>query len=187
MDIGWQTSGGYFAAMVHTLRELGRLEAVWQAAPAQVRELLDSPRRHAWWSGETSIDFARTLEQVGGRDLVVELGRRATPRALGRGFVPAVSTLITLTSGTPDALLARSGLLIAVLVKNVKTAWQPSGPQGGHFSARYPSANLPVYAAFWEGALELIFTISKTTGAIRLLEHFEGEYRFEVSWERMKR
>ncbi len=178
----WETSATYFHAVVLALEDLGHKAGVRALAPPAVQELIDHPQSRGWWSAEVSIELTRTLERYGGWELVQKVAKSASLGSLGRLIKPLVSVLVAISGTSPATLMARSGQLLTVAVRNVPSEWSTTSPTSGTFVVRYPTPVDRIYGAWWVGGLELIFDMTRCVGTTRLVSHEGGTLVFELRW-----
>jgi hypothetical protein len=110
------------------------------------------------------------------------VAKGASLGSLGRLIKPLVSVLTVISGTSPATLMARSGQLLTIAVRNVSTEWSTTSPTSGTFVVRYPTPVDAGYAAWWVGGLELIFDMTRCAGTTRLVKHEGGTLTFELAW-----
>lgn len=177
------TSASYVQAIVRAVRSTGRFDEVLAVCGPEARRYYEAPHSLAWWPSSASLPASQALEQVGGLSLMREVGRTAVVESMSVVIRPLVSVLLAVSHPTPGTLLSKLGTLASAAVRNVSIEWAGPGPGSGTVTVVYPRPATPSYAAYWEGACEYVFTVTKRQGRVTVAEATPLRFVLDVAWD----
>ena len=177
-----QEVGTTVRAYVPWLKREGLLEHVRARVSGRTRTLLDAPPLPTAWIDSSLMDeiYLAVAERLG-EDGVRRLGYESTRDAYAPLVRRFVSTIFSLFGGTPATLLSRAGMLTSSFVRGASFTYLDDDRQ--LLLRNVEPAPRLAYVA-WQGVLEILFDLTRTTGEVRLdgLEEDGRLGRFGVSW-----
>jgi len=178
----FQTSANYINGLARALKKLGQFDAVIAVCSPDVAQMLREPNARSWWGAQAAIDMTLSIAKVGGVDLLKRVGHLAVFESLSSVVRPFVTVLLALAGPSPATLFARYGQITQAAVKNVRFDWKPNGAHAGTLIIDYPLQVPPEYLAFWSGAFEYVYEVTKARPGPTQATHDGARLRFDVSW-----
>jgi hypothetical protein len=176
------TSSTYVRAVARALVTQAKFDAVVARCGPEVAAMLKSPLSQAWWPGPLLVELTRALGAEGGEAMLRTTGRLAIDESMLPVVRPLIRVVLALGGATPNTLFTHFPRLAIAGVKNVRIAWNATGPTSGNLTLDYPFAAPAEYLDLWVGAVDYCLETTKPKDP-RVTSHAEGtRLRFEVSW-----
>lgn len=179
-------SGAVIRGYVQTIEREGLLAGVRAAVPESTRKLIDKPPLVvSTVSGTALDDLLVAVAKERGPSGPRAIARRTGNESFGVVLKPLLQGTMRMFGSSPGTLLARTGQLSALMVREVEFDYRPAGENAGTLTALFPSA--PPRATFtgWEGICEFVCDFSGVSGKVAPHRALEGGRRFEIDvrWE----
>ncbi len=178
----FETSASYLAALGKALKTLGVFDAVMKRVSPASAEMLRSPHTQRWWPSGPVLSMTDAIMAEGGATLIHQIGRQAVFESMSFIIRPLVTAAITFSGPSPHTLFGSLPKLLQTAVRNVQVTYARASERSGVVTITYPLEVPPGYAAYWQGALDYVFEVTRTRAEETRAEHLGSELRFTVSW-----
>lgn len=152
----WEVDRAYINAFATAVGDLGLPVEGLEAGPL---ELLKSPRKQAWWPGQSLVELIMALGRLHGREGLEAITRRASHDGMARLVRPVVVNVLALAGSPPHALFSRVGMFTSIAVRGVTASYERVG-DGCELTYTFPVDVPELVSVVWVGQVDLGLSLS---------------------------
>src|ERR1041384_7114754 len=160
-----QAQALFFRSILAFLEERQLLAEVVGRVSVPTRWTIEQPPWIGRWIPSLPVDeIEAALQQLGGAELNVELGRYAARNMVSKRLTPILSAVFAVLGRTPEAVFRNLNLCFSLATKGISFAYVAGGREGKHVAAHFKGQGTPIAA--WHalrGALMYAFDVSHST------------------------
>jgi len=179
----------FFRSILSFLEQRELVARVRARVSAPTRFTIERPPWIGRWLPSEPVDEIETaLQELGGPELNVELGRFAARQMVHHRLQPIVTAVFAVLGRSPEAIFRNLNLCFSLATRGINFAYVAGGEQGKQVVAHFRGPGTP--EAAWHalrGALGHAFDVAGARGAIgapvKLAETEAGvTVRYPVEW-----
>jgi len=179
----------FFRSILGFLAERGLTASVRSRVSVPTQWVMDRPPWFGCWIPSLPVDeIEAVLQQLGGAQLNMDLGRHVARQMAHRLLQPVLHAIFALLGRTPESVFRNLNLCFSLVTRGISFVYVPGGEGGRQVVARFRGLDTP--RAAWHalrGALGYAFDVAGTQGSIGepvlLAENEAGAtVRYPVEW-----
>jgi Protein of unknown function (DUF2378) len=171
-------------AVVRVLRSMGSLDAVLERLSPETRAVLAAPMAQTFHPGHVLDDTMTAVGALYGEAVVEQVMFRTMESALSGIAGPLARIYLTITGGSPRALLARFETLVSAGGQGFRARWVEQSPTSGRLVISTELPALPITDHSWKGTVAYVLAFAGVQGTVTILPR-EAEGRdvcLAVQW-----